>query len=172
MGVCFGQRSLGNHGNLPNCYGSLQIPEIIFHKPCLNLLQTYGRPGRFVQRRALTGDELSFIPQGEPAYIFRRPGNKQIFLSVLTRRIFKLLSNLCLILSTFQRGHHGTPTAFETLLLNHPRISSISSFKQRIKQLKLTLRGSISSQTTRLKPGDNSGLRVPGCSAVSWAQRS
>ncbi len=100
-GVCFGQKNLGNHGNMPNCYGSLQIPEIIFHKPCLNSLQTYGRPGRFVQRRALTGNELSFIPQGEPAYICRRPGNKQVFLYVLTRRIFKLRSNLCLILTTF-----------------------------------------------------------------------
>lgn len=82
-GVCFGP--LGNHGNLPNCYGSLHIPEIIFHKPCLNSLQTYvWQPGRFVQRRALAGDELSFMSQGEPENTFSHPGNKQIFLSVLT----------------------------------------------------------------------------------------
>lgn len=99
------------------------------------------------------------------------PGNKQIF-SCFNLDNFRLLSNLYLILNSFQRGHRGTLTAFESLLLNQPQISSISSFKQRIKQLKLTLRGSIPPYTTRLWPGDKSGLGVPGCSAVSLAQRS
>lgn len=102
LSVYFGQRPLGNHGNLPNCNGSLQKAKMIFYKPRCNSLQAFEERADLQNRLSL---EMSLIPQGEKKFCLNIVWNIQgvnKFSFPISR--FSLLSNLCLIPITFQTG--------------------------------------------------------------------